>query len=118
MCLRLIQNENEEDKNSDWFCWQWLNELNNWITYSPSIQIDLEKKFRLYKTGDGKKSDSTLKIIITNTSYLIDFVKMKQKNEKSGFSRDVKRVASGNILCFNIKLTLFQLLTIEFNHFH
>lgn len=104
MCIRLIENENDQDKNNDWFCWQWLNELNNWITYSPSIQIDLEKHFHIYKSSS-KKNNGTFKIIIneTKTSYLIDFVKMKQKNEKSGFSRDVKRVVSGKYfnLCLN-----------------
>ncbi len=118
----------DEDKKSDdgWFHWQWFkSESNEWVPFSPSITIELELSYQIYIQDD--ESSASLSVSNLNNSnkksgifkfvpnqnslksngrgkgpasYLIDFDTMKQKNEKSGFSRDVKRVAGQFLIPF------------------
>lgn len=92
----------KKDKKIDWFYWQWLNDNNKWITYTPDVTIQLEQNYQQY-INSKKTTNKTFKLDIaeTKSSYLIDFYKMAQINSKSSFVRDVKRVASGN--CVDVK---------------
>ncbi len=109
-----IQNSNSQsnaDKNACWIYWEWLNENNNWIAYSPHTTIELEKNFQQYilqtKNNNNKTSGNNLIKIFLNelktTSYLIDFKKMEQINEKTNFSRKLRRQISDTT---NIKIEI------------
>ncbi|CAF0727501.1 unnamed protein product [Brachionus calyciflorus] len=84
--------ENESDKNSGWFYWQWLDENNNWNTYSPYTTIKLEENYSKFLSNESNLFKITIDDL--NRTFLFDFKKMTQTNDKTKYTRDIKRVAS------------------------
>lgn len=85
----------EDKKSDDWHYWEWMNDARRWITYPPEINLELESHHREFLT-DRSKSSFKIEIGETKVGYIVDFVKMAQVNNKSGFARNVRRtVVSG-----------------------
>ena len=78
------------DNIDELFSWQWEGDDKKWVYYSAKNVIELENKYDASKL-------SCFDLDITNTlKYEIDFNKMKQTNKKTKFSRNIRRVESGN----------------------
>lgn len=84
------------DKNKSFSYWQWHNDNKEWMHYTPYITLQLEENYEIFKS-DSAKNSFILTLSETNTKYLFDFSKMSQTNQKSGYSRRIKRGVSGKI---------------------
>ncbi len=99
-----ILNNSDDDKTDKKKCyiyWQWLNDYKKWSNYPAYITIELENNYIKYTESNLSSSFFKLKLKETDTNYQIDFNKMSQTNEKSGFSRRIRRIA-GKYIFFSI----------------
>ena len=119
MCLKCDESVGKtlKDKNkatSKFYYWEWLNDSNEYTSFSPYASILLEKNYQIkiksstddiLNTNKANTSVFDFKIFTDNISstqieqslveYTIDLDKMEQINKKSGFSRKIKRELSG-----------------------
>lgn len=92
MSINQIESEIDSDKN--WYTWQWLNEDNIWLSYSPYTIYKLEDEY--LKCLNNKLNSSKLfKIYLSDLkkTYLFDLKNMTQTNEQSKYKREIKRIA-------------------------
>jgi hypothetical protein len=110
-----------EDKKNAWHLWQWLDETNKWINYPAFVTFHLEKAYNIYKLDNNNNNNinNTASNSHSNNSnnrvnhfkfkltgrqvsgkksppiYTINFKKMTQENDSTGFSRKIRRFANG-----------------------
>ena len=112
ICFKSNEKENEDKKvaTSNFFYWEWLDDSNEYKSYSPYASLILEENYQNLKIKKNKadnildtfgfktfSSNKTISNQIEESSieYIIDLDKMEQANKRSGFSRKVKRELSG-----------------------
>ncbi|RNA22029.1 poly [ADP-ribose] polymerase 2 [Brachionus plicatilis] len=104
MCISQDKDDAEGDTDKNWYTWQWLNEDNIWLSFSPYKIFKLEKDY-LNFMNNNSNSSNILKINFTdlNKTYVFDFQQMTQTNEKSKYKRKIKRVASDITNSYELK---------------
>jgi len=87
-----LRSKNGKKASSEWFAWQWEDEANVWLFYSPKIMIEIEKAYKKNSKGDYNVNVSPTQ------QYSIDFQLMKQTNLRTKFVRDVRRQIIGKFI--------------------
>jgi hypothetical protein len=89
--------DSDEDKNTCWSYWTWLDDIKSWITYSPYTSIELETNYQKYtnkNNSNNPRRSNSVKIQINKTTYTVDFKRMEQTNDRTKYGRKIKRVIS------------------------
>ncbi|XP_014776883.1 poly [ADP-ribose] polymerase 2 isoform X1 [Octopus bimaculoides] len=77
----------QDEKDKEYYSWQWQAKNGTWQTYCIPSSLALEKAFR--------KSVPTVDIVTSNQSFLIDLQTLKQSNEVDNVISSVQRIKSG-----------------------
>ncbi|GAB1609093.1 poly [ADP-ribose] polymerase 2-like [Argonauta hians] len=77
-----------DDTDKEYYSWQWQDQDGSWLMYHIPSSVVLEKAH--------KKSVSTVDIVTSSQSYLIDLHTLKQSNEVDNIISSVQRVKSGS----------------------
>lgn len=107
LCFALEKTENYQMKNdailsqnivSDWkqaFRWFWTTDSGSFQPYTDTINAMIETNFSFYQNGNGPQTFTTPPIIRfiddLPQNYNINFKENKQINQKTGYTRKIKR---------------------------